>query len=163
MTTDIAVREPQEVINPATGEALELTTAPTDRIAQERRGVTDLKAVLDDYATFLDAELNIRLDKGNTRSAWVGEWELSTKAPTQTVYPVDVLGRVLDELIAAGKLEQDVKDRVLVPQPPPPPKVSKREVTKLLAHSDQDVRVAVMNAGTQEPQRRTVAVKKVGE
>lgn len=147
------------VVNPATGEALELATADTDRIAQERRGVTGLKRHLDDYASYLDSALNERLDKMNTRSAKVGSWTIETKAPSVAEYPVDALSKALDTLIEAGHLAPEVKDRVIVPQPPPPPKVDKREITKLLGHVEQEVRQAILAVGVQTPQRRTVTVK----
>lgn len=149
-------------INPATGNTLQLATEDTDVIAAERRDVVNLKKSLDDFASFLDAELNRRLDGMNTRSARVGSFAVETKAPFTTEYPVEALERVLDELIADGKLNEAVKPRVLKPQPPPPPKVDKREVLKLLAHSDQEVRQAVFEVGVETPQRRTVRVEEVG-
>jgi hypothetical protein len=45
--------EPEYVVNPATGEALELSTEATrrDRLRTPRR-IIDLKRALDEYATF---------------------------------------------------------------------------------------------------------------
>jgi hypothetical protein len=67
-------------------------------IAGERRGVIDLKRALDDYATFLDAELNRRLDRMNMRSAVVGAYVIETKAPSKVEYPPEALREALAPL-----------------------------------------------------------------
>jgi ribosomal protein L25 (general stress protein Ctc) len=151
------IQQPEYAVNPATGEALELATADTDVIAGIRRGVIDLKRALDDYATFLDAELNRRLDRMNMRSAVVGAYVIETKAPSKVEYPPEALREALTALVEAGKIEADVVTRTVVAEPVSY-KVDRREVNKLLKHQDEDVRKAVEAAGVDTPQRRPVKI-----
>jgi hypothetical protein len=62
---------------------------------------------------------------------------------------------VLD-LIAEDLLEESVLAKVLIPQPS---KVNRREVDKLLRHADSRVREHIRAVGTEENQRRNVAVR----
>jgi hypothetical protein len=65
--------------------------------------VIDLKRALDDYAAFLDAELNSRLDKMNLRSAVVGAYTIETKAPSKVEYPPEVLREALSSACRGGQ------------------------------------------------------------
>lgn len=143
-------------INPATGVAVELPSETTDTLARERRDVTDLRNALAQYAQAIDDELTARLDKENTRSAVVGEWRIETKAPTALTFEPDRLAVAVLDLIAEGLLAESVAERVLIPQPD---KVNRRELDKLLRHADKRVREHIASVGTEEAQRRTVAVK----
>lgn len=154
--------ERRTAVHPATGEIVSLDVehgGTTDALAAHRHAVVQLKRALDDFASVLDAELTARLDRANTRSASVGPWMLEGKAPSTTEYPVPALEEALDLLIFDGRLDEDVKARVLVEQPPPPPKVDRREVNKLLRHTDPDVVALIRDVGVEQPQRRTVTVK----
>jgi hypothetical protein len=158
--TDLAARV---VVHPATGEAIPLDVAAggsTDILARHRHDLVELKRQLDDLAHALDGELTARLDKANTRSADIGDWRIEGKAPTVTDYPAGALGEALDILISEGRLDADVRGRVLVAQPPPEPKVDKREVNKLLRHTDRDVVDLIREVQREQPQRRTVTVKR---
>jgi hypothetical protein len=155
MTQDVAVRQ-ETIVNPATGEAVDLAKEATDLLARERRDVTELRASLANYATFLDEELTRRLDKENTRSADVGEWHIETKAPTTLTFEPDRLAVAVHDLIAENLLGESVVDKLFIPQPD---KINRREVDKLLKHADKRVREHVAAAGSEEPQRRSVSVK----
>lgn len=157
MSQEVTVPTPsQVVVNPATGEAIELASEATDLLAAERKGVTELRSDLANYAFYLDEELTRRLDKENTRSADVGEWHIETKAPTTISFEPDRLAVAIHDLIAEDLLGESVAERVFIPQPD---KINRREVDKLLKHSDKRVREHIAAAGTEEPQRRTVSVK----
>lgn len=149
------------VVNPATGEALELTSEATDRLAQERRGVTDLKRALDSYASHLDDELTRRLDRMGRRSADVGGWTIETKAPTVTDYPVAALRAALEDLVDADLLDDPVVDEVLVPQPVTH-KLNRTRLNTLLKHPEERVRAALKACAVENEQRRSVSVKEPG-
>lgn len=150
------------VVNPATGEALELTSEATDRLAHERRGVTDLKRSLDQYASHLDEELTRRLDRMGRRSADVNGWTIETKAPTTTDYPADALRSALEDLIDADLLADEVMDDVLVPQPVTY-KLNRTRLNTLLKHPDERVRSALAACAVEtDVARRSVTVKEPG-
>jgi hypothetical protein len=150
-----------EVVNPATGESVELASETTDRIAAERRGVTDLKRALDQYASHLDDELTRRLDRMGRRSADVGGWTIETKAPTTTDYPVDALRGALEDLIDADLLDEAVRDDLIVPTTTY--KLNRTRLNTLLKHPDERVREALAACAVEsEVARRTVTVKEPG-
>jgi hypothetical protein len=145
-----------EVVRPDTGEMLDIRRSATDVLAEERKRVTELRSALNVYASFLDEELNRRLDKENTRSATVGGWKIETKAPTTLTFDPDSLAVAIHDLIAEDLLGESVLEKVLIPQPD---KVNRREVDKLLRHADSRVREHIRSVGVEEDQRRTVSVK----
>jgi hypothetical protein len=147
------------VVNPATGEALELSTEATDRLAHERRGVTDVKRALDQYATHIDEELTRRLDRMGRRSAVVNGWKIETKAPTSTDYSVPALRVVLHSLVHANVLDPAVVDEVLVPVDPCPVKLNRVRLNTLLKHPDDRVREALAACAVETEVRRSVSVK----
>jgi hypothetical protein len=147
-----------EVVRPDTGEMLDIRRSATDVLAEERKRVTELRNALNVYASFLDEELNRRLDKENTRSATVGGWKIETKAPTTLTFDPESLAVAIHDLIAEDLLGEAVLEKVLIPQPD---KVNRREVDKLLRHADSRVREHIRSVGVEEDQRRTVSVKPV--
>lgn len=155
MSQDVATRS-SAAINPATGVTVDLATEATDLLAAERRDVTELRAALAMYASYLDDALTARLDKENTRSAEVGGFRIETKAPTTISFEPGRLAVAVHDLIAEDLLGESVAERVFIPQPD---KINRREVDKLLKHSDKRVRDHIAAAGIEEPQRRTVSVK----
>lgn len=148
-----------QVVNPATGEAVELASAATDHLAQERRSVTDLKRDLDHYATFLDGELTRRLDRMGRRSASVGGWGIETKAPTTTEWDEALLYEALVDLVDWELLEAEVVDEVLVPVEPVPRKLNRTRLNTLLKHPEERVRKTLEACSQEVPQRRSVSIK----
>lgn len=147
------------VVNPATGEQLELASEATDRLAEERRGVTDLKRALDQYASHIDDELTRRLDRMGRRSAQVGGYEIETKAPTSIDYPIAGLREALSHLIEADLLDADVVDEVLVPVEPRPVKLNRTRLNTLLRHPSEVVRKTLEACAVETEQRRSVVVR----
>lgn len=146
------------VVNPATGNALDLADTATDLLAAERREVVDIKRALDQFAAALDEQLTHRLDRMGTRSATVGQWTIETKAPTVTEYPADVLRSALEDLIDADILDDAILNEVLVPQPVTY-KLNRTRLNNLLKHPDERVRDALAACAVETEQRRSVQVK----
>lgn len=160
-TTEVVTATPTTdlVVNPATGEALELASEATDRLAQERRAVTHLKRDLNDYLTFIDGELTRRLDRMGRRSAVVAGYTIETKAPTTTEYDQALLRNAIEDLIACDLLDQPVLDEVLVPVDPVPRKLNRTRLNTLLKHPNEKVREVLEACAQDVPQRRSVSIK----
>lgn len=157
--TEIVHRPAQEVVNPATGTALDLATAATDIIAAERRDVVETKRDLDAYVSYLDESLTSRLDRMGRRSAVVGGYTIETKAPTTTEYDQSLLRNALEDLIACDLLDGEVLDEVLVPVDPVPRKLNRVRLNTLLKHPNEKVREVLAACAQEVPQRRSVSVK----
>ncbi|HEU4975723.1 MAG TPA: hypothetical protein VFT50_11580 [Baekduia sp.] len=151
------------VVNPATGEVVDLDTAPTTDLAS---GLQDLEALLTrlgDFRQLVIDTLAGRMDTANSRTERVGEFILETNAPTVEDCPVGPLREVLDRLVADGVLDGSVVDRVITTPPPkfPEPRVAKRELNKLKGHADERVTDAISEVVERRPQRRTLKIKRV--
>ena len=149
------------VLHPLTGEVWELSLRDLDELAELRDRLGDLRRMIDATNVELDREMSARLDRDNVRSSKVGDWELKTEAPFETVWNVPELGLALEALVRADKITRKAAEAALVPQPPPPPKPATRELKKLLGHADPAVVEAVercRHAETRE--RRRVTVKR---
>lgn len=156
------------IVNPVTGEIVDLALG-TDHLARARYEVVQAKRELDSFAERLDLEINRRLDMENARSAAIEDgmdetvrWEIKGKAAHVIDYPATSLGAALDALAEAGRLAGNVREKVLVPQPPTTPRVNRRELGKLLRHPDAEVRALVSGCAVETPQRRTVSVRQIG-
>ena len=160
MRDEIAVRGAGDiVVNPATGNTLDLPSETTDILAAERLDVIETKRALDNYASHIDTELTARLDKMGRRSANVNGWTIETKPPTTTDYPVDALRGALEDLIDADLLADEVMDDVLVPQPVTY-KLNRVRLNTLLKHPNERVREALAACAVEtEVARRSVTVK----
>lgn len=155
-------------VNPATGEEVPLSVeagGTTDVLAARRDELNELRVALDAYRRDIDTELNARLDRANTRSTEIagaaGAYRIETKAPTVVDYPEGPLREALTLLVDEGKLDAEVIDRVLVAQPVEY-KLDRRELNKLLKHTDPDVVEFVAAVGVENPQNRPVTVKPIG-
>lgn len=146
------------VVNPMTGEVVPLDLE-TDLLARERRAATDMKKSIDQYLSHIDDELTRRLDRMGRRSAVVGGYEIETKAPTTTDYPLDAVRAALEDLVDADLLDDEIVDEVLVPQPVTY-KLNRTRLNTLLKHADERVRKALEACAVEESVvRRSVSVK----
>lgn len=155
--------EPERMaIHPAYGTFVNLDDA-TNTIAVALDELGDLYDRLHAYRQALADELIARLDKANHRSAGVGEWKLTTNAPTVEEYDLGRLREELERLVADDVLEDDVVGRVIGTPPPKPqaPTLRKGELNKLKRHPDSRVARAIGAARTITGQRRTLKVERV--
>lgn len=147
------------VVNPATGEVLDLAVAPTTAIAEWRADLIELKWQLDALAHSLDDEVARRLDFEGHRSAQVGDWDLSVEAPTVVSWEVEMLGFHLEALVTDGRISRGVAERCLervVTFKPRPV-----ELKRLLAHADPEVRRSIEECRSENTRStRRVAVKR---
>lgn len=163
MSTDTTATG-RTLVHPTTGEVLDLAGATTTELAA---GLVELDELLSELGAFRQAavdEVARRMDRVNTRTERVGEWELETNAPTTETYAVDVLRERLAPLVEAGTIDQELVDRlVTTPAPKPPePRVDKRELNKLKRTTDRDVLAAIAAARTINPQRRNLKLRRIG-
>lgn len=149
------------LIEPVTGEVIDLANAATTDLAQAAERLSEY---LDGIYTVRQAiadEVARRLDTVNSRSERIGDYVLKTNAPTTESYDAGRLRDALDRLVAAGKLDAAVIDRILkTTTPEPVTKVDGREVNKLKRHHDPEVLAGLAAARTVSPQRRTLKVER---
>lgn len=150
------------IVNPATGEALDLT-GPTNDLAAAVVGLGEVRQMLDDYRHAVEAEIARRMDAANTRKERIGEWEISVNAPTTESYPTDLVREQLAYLIEKHGLDPVVMDRVIVTPDPKPAeaKVDRREINKLLKHPDPEVGERIGRASVTAPARRNVKIERL--
>ncbi|MCK9250042.1 MAG: hypothetical protein M0P31_13845 [Solirubrobacteraceae bacterium] len=137
MSTDITTR-PVEVVNPLTGELVDIAAMATDALALERN---EIRAAQDAIATWrraIDAELTARLDHEAKRSARVAGYKLSVTAPT--VRETDALGlrTALLALAADGVLSEAAVDAAV--EVVPTYKARRVGINALHKHADERVR-----------------------
>lgn len=147
------------VLNPATGELLDVANASTTDIADWRLRAVELKRELDAMSSDLDVELARRLDAEGRRSARVGDYELTVPAPSKTEYDVERLGIALEALVRDGRIARGFAERCIKVEIKRSAKAS--EVTRMLAHVDPEVRAAAERICSTVPNARRVSVRRV--
>jgi hypothetical protein len=101
---------PREVLNPLTGELVDLAAATTTDLAIERDEVRTARDAISTWAKAIDQELTDRLDREAKRSATVGGYKLTVTAPT--VRQTDEIGlrAALLKLVDDGVLSDAAVD-----------------------------------------------------
>lgn len=105
------VRQPSgdlSLIDPESGEVVDLAAAPLDLIARYRAALVDHDVDVRDAKRVLDAEVLRRMDDRATWTLEAGEYKLSSSSPTPTVEWQDPEA-LRDELLFLG-LAPDVVD-----------------------------------------------------
>jgi hypothetical protein len=150
------------VVEPVTGEALELESMAPTELAERLEALDELRGRLGDYRRALIDEAASRLDAENTRKRIFGDFELETNAPSEETYTPARVRAALAPLVAAGKLTAEALDRILVTPDPAPPaeRVDKRELNKLKRSPDGDVLRAIHAARDVRPATRTLKVNR---
>lgn len=151
-----------EVLNPASGELLNLRELDTNDLARAVARVDRHVIAVADFRKALIGESVRRLDSLAKRKALVGGYELETNAPSTVEYREDVLRENIEALVEAGKLEAAILEQLWptpAPAPPPKPKLDKRVVNKLKA--DPDVAPAIAAASVRVNNNRTLKVREL--
>lgn len=143
-------------LNPMTGALFELAPATPEELADEVDWVKAKVAELADYRQQITDELAKRADRKNARKLKLTDGrEVEVNAPTEDEWAVDEVRAALRRLIDAEVLDAEVLDTIVVyptPSKPPPPRVHKVELKKLLGNPDV--------AAELTPIRRTLDVKR---
>lgn len=153
-----------EVLNPASGELLNLRELDTNDLALTVARIDEHVGEVAAFRKALVDEAVRRLDSLAKRKANVGGYELETNAPTTVDYREDVLRAGIEELVAAGELDGAILEQLWptpAPPPPPAPKLNKRELNKLKA--DPRVAGAIAAASVRVNNTRTLKVRVAGE
>lgn len=159
MTTENTTA-PGTVVEPITGEILDLATATTTDLAAAVERIADALDALHEVRVDLVEEVARRLDSMNTRSEVVGEYVLKTNAPTVESYDPEVLAGAVEALVAAGALAPEVAGRIVKTVTKTEVKVDRTEVNKLKKSADPAILAAVAGARRILPQRRTLKVER---
>jgi hypothetical protein len=118
MSSQVAVRDPCEILDLKTGELVDITTAPTEAVAELATNTADVRAQIGDVEKAISAELVARLDRSASWTVRVGDparaqWEITAPSPSAgtEVYPPDLLQAELSKLIAQGVITTDAASR----------------------------------------------------
>lgn len=101
------------VVNPATGEILDLSGEPTDSLVELIAGAQELHRRLADFEREVGDVLLEHLDRSACWTLRVGEYEVKAPSPTAGVeaYPPDLLEGELASLIAQGIITTDAASK----------------------------------------------------
>lgn len=99
-----------EVVNPLTGELVNLADATTTDLAVERDEIRSARDAISAWAKAVDGELTRRLDMEAKRSATIGDYKLQVTAPT--VRQTDEVGgrAAMLKLVVEGLLSEAAVD-----------------------------------------------------
>lgn len=153
-----------EVVNPVTGEVVDLSGMATDQLALLTEQIDEVAGELSMFRRAAVQQVCDRMDKELKREAVVGGYKLTVNAPTKEEVSLPALAVTLHRLEDDGVIAEDVVDRVIVTPEPKPvaPRVAKTELNKLLKHPDPQVVEALREAIDVVPQHRTLRVERVG-
>ncbi|MCK9250664.1 MAG: hypothetical protein M0P31_17005 [Solirubrobacteraceae bacterium] len=150
-----------EVVNPLTGELVDVAALPTDALAVERNEIRAARDAISAWARAIDGELTARLDREARRSATVAGYKLSVTAPE--VWSTDALGlrNALAALVADGVLSQAAVDAAV--EPVTKVEARRRGLTALHNHADERVKstVAEYDRRVENPTRRVTVTEVV--
>lgn len=146
------------VINPATGELLDLVPAtPLERLAEARDAVKTRVSELYEIAHLLDEEIARRADHEGTGTLHAAGYTLTVPKPTKTAWDAHELGLALEALVNEGRISRGKAQRALETVVTFKPVA--KELNQLLAHADQVVRESVEVCQRVVEQDRRVTVK----
>ena len=94
----------RQAVDPLSGELVDLAAQTTTDLAEARDRVREVRDAVSSWARSLDEEITARLDFENTRSAQVGDWKVTTQAPTLRETDAEPLRAKLCELVEEGVL-----------------------------------------------------------
>lgn len=148
------------IVQPITGEAIELADWRADRLAGELEDVDDLRYRVNAYRDAIVAELARRADARGARKVRVDGVEYEVNAPTEEAYDPGRLMAALAPLVADGTIDQELVDALVVTPPPkrPAPRVDRRRVNTLKRSTNRRLLAALAAARVVAPARRTVKI-----
>lgn len=144
----------QLVVNPATGEALDLAALDDEGLVQRIHEVRRLQQLLRELTDELSGEVLRRMDMDARYSGQVGEFVVRGDGPGQVEYDPDGLRKALRPFVIDGVISQAAVDSAVAEKTVL--KVNANGVKALLKRGD-DVSAAVEACG--QPKKRRVTVK----
>lgn len=102
MTTELQQRQSREVLNPATGELLDLKSASGVALGEGLEAVRDFEARLRETKSAISEELHERMDANASWTLHTPDFDLRGESPDRTDYDTDKLINALDELCEQG-------------------------------------------------------------
>lgn len=146
------------VVNPATGELLDLVPAtPLFDLAAARDAVKQRVSELYEIAHLIDEEIARRADHEGTGTLHADHYTLVVPKPTKVGWDAAELSLVLEALVGEGRISRAKAQRSLETVVTYKPVT--RELNMLLAHVDPEVRESVAACRRVVEQDRRVTVK----
>lgn len=161
-TSELALATPaeNEILDPRTGELIDLDEATEETLASFRLWIQELEEQAKAAKRAIDAAIHRRMDRDAswTRQAG-GEFKLVGRSPgAEPDYNVDQLVAALAGLVRAGKISPEAA-RAAAPEETKR-KVSKAGVKALRALRDPEIDEALDNA-RKPPPNRTIKVERI--
>lgn len=146
------------VVDPATGEAIELATASTDTLAEFLANTRELESRFREQKRAASDEILGRMDREASWTARVGAWTLKGKSPAPvTVYDAQGLRETLDSFVDEGLVSVTAAGEAV--EVVTTLKVHARGVNALLKLGGR-VAEAVRAHGSEQSPERTVSVSR---
>jgi len=130
METSPSVRVVEPILNPTTGELVDLT-ATTDRLAEWLDAFRELDALSRRAKTAITEELAGRLDHEGMASYSGGGWKLSVNRADSVKWDADAVYKILEAAADAGEISHGAAE--LACPPTGKRKIAKRDLDRVLS------------------------------
>jgi hypothetical protein len=145
---------PGHLLDPQTGELIELAEAEDDRVAEILARLKDLEAQLKQASEEVKGEVIRRMDKAARWTLEAGEWRLKSSSPGVVDYDQKLLKAELNGLVSKGVIDSTAVGRAFTTRMTE--SVSKSGVNALLKLGGE-VKDAIERC--QRPARRSVTLE----
>lgn len=102
-----------DLIVPATGETLDLATAPPEKLASLYDELGDLTGRIREARSAIAIEVNRRMDLNASWTLHTADWKLSGQSPSRVEYDAERLWLELDVLVEDGTITPDARDHAV--------------------------------------------------
>jgi len=113
MLSQLALPDPVALLDPDTGELVDLADAPYALIAQTLDDVDDLRRRLTSYRAALADEVMSRMDDAASWTVHAGVFVMTSNSPTTVEYDAPALWSALQTLAEQGRFGQAAIDRAV--------------------------------------------------
>ena len=159
MSQEIATREVQ-LVNPFTGELLELKEAGTDQLAEFSTQLDVAVQRIGEMRQVIEGEWIRRADMDVTEVIEGEQYRVSVPAAgTTTRWDAGRVKETLTELIAEGVLSEAALSEILVSKPAPDPRPDARKLKKLTDRDDIGERIKACSVELPKPRSVKVEVR----
>lgn len=101
------------ILNPATGEVLDLATEPSDVLARALVEVREAEVNLRAFVGHVKAEVLARMDAEGTWTVRAGGYKLTGDGPGRTEFDAPALWLALQALVEDGTITDGARDRAV--------------------------------------------------
>jgi hypothetical protein len=101
------------VVNPTTGELVDLRNAEPDEIAAALEGIRDWENSARTAKQLISAEIHARMDRSASWTLRAGDYELRGQSPDRSGWDVNRLREVLYDLVGTGAITPEAADEAV--------------------------------------------------